>query len=73
MTPPMFVDYLRLPITYVDATYILRGRPDFEATYVVVGVALTAMWTNVLFMGGNAMSQDRWMGVLEITEAAPAG
>jgi ABC-2 type transport system permease protein len=56
----------------VTATYMLRGRPDFDAGQVVVGVALTALWTNSMFFGSATTAQDRWAGLLELLEAAPA-
>jgi ABC-2 type transport system permease protein len=56
----------------VASTYMLRGREDFAAIYVVVGTALTGLWSQTLLFGTNAINNDRWMGLLNYVEAAPA-
>jgi ABC-2 type transport system permease protein len=54
------------------STYMLRHREDFAAIYVVVGTALTGLWSQTLLLGTNMINNDRWMGLLNYVEAAPA-
>lgn len=54
------------------SVFLLRGRSDFDALYVVAGTALTGLWSFALLVGSNIMNGDRWAGVLEYMEAAPA-
>lgn len=53
------------------AMFMLRHQTGFEAVYVVVGTALTGLWSNVLLFG-NAINIDRFAGRLEYIVAAPA-
>lgn len=54
------------------AIYTLRHRPDFEATYVAVGVGLSAVFSVMLFSGTGILARERFTGTLELLEAAPA-
>lgn len=56
----------------VTVMYMLRERPDFDPVYVVVGAALSGLWTVALFDGANAVNRERWQGTLELLVAAPA-
>lgn len=53
------------------ALYMLRGTDNGEAIFVVVGSSLTGLWSGVLFMGGNSITQERWTGTLEHIVAVP--
>lgn len=55
----------------VTVMYMLRGRADFVAVFVVVGSALSGLWTVALFEGASGISNERWTGTLELLAAAP--
>lgn len=52
--------------------YMLRHRPDFEVSYVVVGTTLSGLWSQVLLFGSNIVISDRFSGRLEYLAASPA-
>jgi ABC-2 type transport system permease protein len=54
------------------AFYTLRHRPDIEATYVAIGVSLSAIFSVMLFSGASALTRERFVGTLELLEASPA-
>lgn len=56
----------------VTAMFMLRGRADFDPVYVVVGTALTGIWSTLLFGGSGAIGHERWLGTLELIAASPA-
>src|SRR5438309_3265536 len=56
----------------VTTMYVLRHRADFDPTYVVVGTALSGIWSTLLFAGSGAINHERWMGTLELLAASPA-
>ena len=55
----------------VTAMYMLRHRPDFDPVYVIVGTALTGLWSTLLFSGSGVINHERWMGTLELLAASP--
>jgi ABC-2 type transport system permease protein len=55
----------------VTTMFMLRHRPDFDPMYVVVGAALSALWSTLLFSGSGAITHERWMGTLELLVASP--
>lgn len=55
----------------VTAMFMLRHRPDFDPMYVIVGTALTGLWSTLLFSGSGAIGHERWMGTLELLAASP--
>lgn len=55
----------------VTVMYMLRGRPDFDPIYVVVGAGLSGLWTVALFTGNWAIGFERWGGTLEMLVASP--
>lgn len=55
----------------VTAMFMLRHRPDFDPMYVIVGTALTGLWSTLLFSGSGAIAHERWMGTLELLAASP--
>src|SRR5207253_9681141 len=56
----------------VTTMYMLRHRADFDPMYVVVGTALSGIWSTLLFAGSGAISHERWAGTLELLVASPA-
>ena len=56
----------------VMTMFMLRHRPDFDPVYVVVGAALSGIWSVLLFAGSSAISHERNLGTLELVVAAPA-
>ncbi len=53
------------------AIFMLRGKPGFEAIYVVVGSALTGLWSGTLFFSAFNIDFERWTGTLEEIVASP--
>jgi ABC-2 type transport system permease protein len=56
----------------VMTMFMLRHRPDFDPVYVVVGAALSGLWSVLLFAGTSAISHERSLGTLELVVASPA-
>jgi ABC-2 type transport system permease protein len=56
----------------VMTMFMLRHRPDFDPVYVVIGAALSGLWSVLLFAGSSAISHERSLGTLELVVAAPA-
>lgn len=55
----------------VTVMYMLRHQPSFDPAYVVVGSALTGIWSTVLFDGNWAVQSERGQGTLELVVGAP--
>lgn len=54
------------------ALWMLKDKgPDF-AIFIVVGSAMTGLWTTLLFNGGNSIRGERWAGTLEPLVGAPS-
>lgn len=53
------------------ALWMLRDKGPDYAIFVVVGSAMTGLWTTLLFNGGNSITSERWTGTLEPLVAAP--
>ncbi len=60
---PLFVALL--------AIYMLRGTPGFQAIYVIVGSAMTGLWSGTLFFNTNSILAERWSGSLEYLVGSP--
>lgn len=52
-------------IIAVLGLYMLAELGGEYAIFVVVGSGLTGLWTSLLFVSGNSLSQERWTGTLE--------
>ena len=52
--------------------YMLHHQPQFDPVYVVVGSALTGIWSVVLFDGSWAINSERFQGTLELLVGAPS-
>ena len=58
-------------IIAILALFMLKDKgPDF-AMFVVVGSGLTGLWSSLLFVSGNSINVERWIGTLESLVAAP--
>ncbi|MDE3113318.1 MAG: ABC transporter permease [Chloroflexota bacterium] len=55
----------------VTVMFMLRHRPDFDPVYVVVGTALSGIWSAVLFEGNWIIGGERRVGTLELLVASP--
>lgn len=55
----------------VTVMFMLRHRPDFDPVYVVIGSALSGLWSVVLFEGNWIVGGERWMGTLELVVGSP--
>lgn len=55
----------------VTVMFMIRHRPDFDPVYVVLGSALSGLWSVVLFEGTWIVGGERWMGTLELLVGAP--
>jgi ABC-2 type transport system permease protein len=51
--------------------WMLRGARDNYAIYVVIGSGMSGLWTSMVFVGSNAINQERWTRTLEPIVAAP--
>jgi ABC-2 type transport system permease protein len=54
------------------ALWMLKDQVANYAIFVVVGSAMTGLWTTLLFQGGNSITGERWTGTLEPLSCAPA-
>ncbi|NOX63726.1 MAG: ABC transporter permease [Chloroflexi bacterium] len=54
------------------AFWMLRDQGPDDIIYIVVGSGMTGLWTTTLFIGGQAISGERWTGTLEMLVATPA-
>jgi ABC-2 type transport system permease protein len=55
----------------VTVMFMLRERPDFAPIFVVVGSALSGLWTVALFDGNWIIAGERWRGTLELLAGSP--
>jgi ABC-2 type transport system permease protein len=53
------------------AIYMLRDTSSFEAIYVVVGSALSGLWSGTLFCSSFNVNVERWLGTLEMIVGSP--
>ena len=51
--------------------WMLEGKGQDAAMYVVVGSGLTGLWSSLLFISGNSINFERWTGTLESLVAIP--
>lgn len=55
----------------VTVMFMLRHRTDFDPVYVVVGTALSGIWSVVVFEGNWIIGGERRVGTLELLVASP--
>lgn len=53
------------------AIYMLRETAGFQAIYVIVGSAMTGLWSGTLFFSSFNISFERWTGNLENIVGSP--
>ncbi len=51
--------------------WMLQDKGADAAMFVVVGSGLTGLWSSLLFISGNSINVERWMGTLEFIVAIP--
>ena len=51
--------------------FMLKDKGPDAAIFVVVGSALTGLWSTMLFISGNSINGERWNGTLEALVAVP--
>ncbi len=51
--------------------WMLKDRGAGGAIFVVVGSGLTGLWSSLLFISGNSINIERWIGTLESLVAIP--
>jgi ABC-2 type transport system permease protein len=58
-------------IIAILAIWMLRERGGDYGIFVVVGSGMTGLWSNMVFMSGNSITEERWTGTLEFLVAQP--
>ncbi len=58
-------------IISVLGLWMLKGKGAEGAMFVVVGSGLTGLWSSLLFISGNSINIERWIGTLESIVAVP--
>jgi ABC-2 type transport system permease protein len=53
------------------ALWMLKDKGAEYAVFVVVGSGLTGLWSSLLFISGNSINLERWIGTLESLVAVP--
>lgn len=53
------------------ALWMLRGKGQEYAMFVVVGSGMTGLWSSLLFVSGNSINNERWSGTLETLVGLP--
>jgi ABC-2 type transport system permease protein len=53
------------------ALYMLRDTEGFQAIYVIVGIAMTGLWSGTLFFSSFNIEFERWTGNLENIVGSP--
>ncbi len=51
--------------------WMLRDQMDQFAIFIVVGSGMTGLWSSLLFISGNSITVERWVGTLEGLVASP--
>jgi ABC-2 type transport system permease protein len=51
--------------------WMLKDKGADAAMFVVVGSGLTGLWSSLLFISGNSINVERWIGTLESLVALP--
>lgn len=58
-------------IIAILALWMLRDQGGDIAIFVIVGSGLTGLWSGLLFISGNSITGERWVGTLEGLVASP--
>jgi ABC-2 type transport system permease protein len=54
------------------ALWMMRERGADNAIYVVVGSGMTGLWSSLLYISGNSINVERWIGTLEALVGQPS-
>ncbi|MDH5506548.1 MAG: ABC transporter permease [Anaerolineae bacterium] len=58
-------------IIVVMAMWMLKDMGGDYAIWVVVGSGMTGLWSSLLFVSGNSITGERWVGTLEYLVSSP--
>jgi len=58
-------------IIAITGLWMLQGREGNYAIFVVVGSAMTGLWSSLLYITGSSINVERWMGTLEALVGTP--
>jgi ABC-2 type transport system permease protein len=58
-------------IIAVMGLYMLKDKGADIGIFVIVGSGLTGLWSGLLFISGNSINVERWIGTIENLVAAP--
>lgn len=58
-------------IIAILALWMLRDKGGDFAIFVVIGSGMTGLWSGLLFISGNSVTEERWVGTLENLVASP--
>jgi len=53
------------------ALWMLQDKKSDDGISVVVGSGMSGLWSSLLFMGGNSITVERWLGTLETIIGVP--
>jgi len=53
------------------ALWMMDDQAASHAIFIVVGSGLTGLWSSLLFISGNSINVERWIGTLEFMVAMP--
>jgi ABC-2 type transport system permease protein len=67
----IFTVFIQPILIAVLALWMLKDRGAEGAMFVVVGSGLTGLWSSLLFISGNSINIERWIGTLESLVALP--
>ncbi len=67
----LFIVLVQPLLVALVAIYMLRDSAGFQAIYVIVGSAMTGLWSGTLFFCTRNVDRERWSGTLESIIGSP--
>jgi ABC-2 type transport system permease protein len=67
----VFTVFIQPLLIAVLGLWMLKDRGADGAMFVVVGSGLTGLWSSLLFISGNSINIERWIGTLESLVGLP--
>ena len=67
----VFTVFIQPLLIALLALWMLKDRGADGAMFVVVGSGLTGLWSSLLFISGNSINIERWIGTLESLVGLP--
>ena len=67
----VFTVFIQPLLIALLALWMLKDRGSDGAMFVVVGSGLTGLWSSLLFISGNSINIERWIGTLELLVGLP--